>query len=64
MDKERQSREDKYGVGGIFIPGGLLFGMGVGFLINNIAAGIFLGLGIGFILFGISAVMHERKGNQ
>ena len=61
MDKERQSSQDKYGSGGIFIPGGLFIGMGFGYLIGNLVGGLFLGLGIGFILFGISAVMHDRK---
>lgn len=38
---------------GLFIPGGLLLGMGIGFLVGNIAAGMFVGLGLGFIAFAI-----------
>lgn len=40
---------------GLFIPGGLLLGMGLGFLASNIAAGMFIGLGLGFIAFAIVA---------
>jgi F0F1-type ATP synthase assembly protein I len=46
---------------GIFIPGGLFVGMGVGFLTGNYPAGMFLGLGAGFILFGIFAVAAALK---
>lgn len=40
--------------GGLFIPGGLLLGMGIGFLTNQLLAGMFIGLGGGFILFAIT----------
>lgn len=40
--------------GGLFIPGGLLTGMGIGFLVDNIPAGMFIGLGLGFIFFAFS----------
>ncbi|MFC1953861.1 hypothetical protein ACFLWR_07035 [Chloroflexota bacterium] len=43
------------------IPGGLLLGMGFGFLVNNITAGIFLGLGSGFLLMMISMVILRIK---
>ncbi len=48
--------------GGLFIPGGLLTGMGVGFLVNNIPAGMFIGLGLGFIGFAVS--MFAYKGGK
>lgn len=35
------------------IPGGLLVGLGIGFIYNNIPAGTLIGLGAGFILFAI-----------
>ncbi|MCF7834839.1 hypothetical protein K9M48_02165 [Candidatus Gracilibacteria bacterium] len=38
---------------GLFIPGGLLLGMGFGFAFDNLVAGLFIGLGLGFIVFGI-----------
>jgi hypothetical protein len=54
-------KKDKNYYGGLFIPGGLLVGMGIGFLVNNIAAGLFIGLGAGFILFGIVALSIKSK---
>jgi hypothetical protein len=41
MVNDKKSSTDKYGAGGIFIPGGLFVGMGFGFLSGNNAAGIF-----------------------
>ena len=40
--------------GAIFIPAGILIGMGVGFIVDNIPAGLFIGLGVGFLAYGIS----------
>ncbi|MFA7298849.1 MAG: hypothetical protein WC010_04365 [Candidatus Absconditabacterales bacterium] len=37
----------------LFIPAGLLLGMGCGFLFNNPVAGIFIGLGTGMVVFAI-----------
>ncbi len=34
---------------GLLIGGGVVLGMGVGFLIGNIPAGLFIGLGLGLI---------------
>ena len=38
-----------YDSAGLMIGGGLLIGMGVGFLINNIVAGLFIGIGCGLV---------------
>lgn len=54
-----EEKKSKSGMAGLFIPGGLLVGMGVGFLVNNIPAGMFIGLGAGFILFAIVALMKK-----
>lgn len=47
-------REDepkrRRGVTGLAIPGGLLLGMGIGFLVDDVVAGMFIGLGGGFLL--------------
>jgi len=42
----------KCSAAGLFIPGGLLVGMGVGFL-TNLVAGMFIGLGLGFVAFAL-----------
>ncbi len=45
----------------LFIPAGVLTGLGLGFLYGNIVAGLFLGLGAGFILFALIAVIKSLK---
>jgi len=55
MDKEK----DKKGAGALFIPGGLILGMGIGFLVDNITAGMFIGLGAGFILFAFTLIFKK-----
>ncbi|MFT4260846.1 MAG: hypothetical protein ACMXX9_00245 [Candidatus Woesearchaeota archaeon] len=37
----------------LFIPAGVLLGMGFGFLFDNLVAGLFIGLGIGFFAFAL-----------
>lgn len=51
--------EEKWKAGSLFIPGGVLLGFGIGFLINNVAAGMFAGLGLGFILFALTVVFKK-----
>lgn len=45
----------------IFIPAGVLLGMGFGFLYGNLVAGLFLGLGVGFVLFALLATIKSFK---
>ncbi|MBD3164487.1 hypothetical protein GF323_04755 [Candidatus Woesearchaeota archaeon] len=47
------------GAGGLFIPAGLLLGMGLGFLYDELVAGLFIGLGCGFIAFGIITLIEN-----
>ena len=44
-----QPKKRKSGVTGLAIPAGLLIGIGVGFLVDDIPAGVMLGLGCGFL---------------
>jgi hypothetical protein len=44
----------------LFIPAGVLTGMGLGFLYGNLVAGLFIGLGIGFIIFAIISVLKKK----
>lgn len=53
------TKEDKPGA--LFIPGGVLLGMGVGFAVGNLPAGLFIGLGLGFFLFAFSLLMDKGK---
>jgi hypothetical protein len=54
-----QSGEPKKprGATGVAIPAGLLIGMGVGFLVDNVVAGVLLGLGGGFLVMMILRII-------
>ncbi len=55
---DKKNNEDKYGA--LFVPAGVLTGVGVGFLINNIAAGTMIGLGVGFVIFATITVVKKK----
>lgn len=44
---------------GLVFVGGLMLGMGFGFVIHSIVAGVFLGLGVGFTMMGL--IWREDK---
>ncbi len=46
--------------GALFIPAGVLTGMGVGFLIGNVPGALFTGLGIGFALFAVAEISRQK----
>lgn len=56
MAHEKQKNKD---FGGLFIPGGLIIGMGFGFLYGNLTAGLFIGLGAGFLLFALTGIFKK-----
>ena len=49
MSTQPEQPKRRKGVTGVAIPAGLLIGMGVGFLVDEVTAGIFIGLGCGFL---------------
>ena len=52
QDNSQQGHANKPGA--LFIPAGILVGMGVGFLVGKFLPGMFIGLGLGFLAFAIS----------
>ena len=50
MSAQPERPKTKNGVTGVAIPAGLLIGLGVGFLSDDVTAGVLLGLGGGFLL--------------
>jgi hypothetical protein len=60
MAKQKSKIKPEGGSEGLFIPAGVLLGMGAGFLYNNIPAGLFIGLGLGFIVFAILRVIRKK----
>ncbi len=62
-DREEKKSEIPWDVAGPVVPGCLLLGMGIGFLIDELVAGLFIGLGVGIILMTLLTVlMRERSG--
>jgi len=47
--------------GALFIPAGLLTGMGFGFLRGELVAGMFIGIGVGFTLFAVTALIKSMR---
>lgn len=46
---------------GLLIPAGVITGMGVGFLIDNVVAGMFIGLGTGFAVLALVTIFMPNK---
>ena len=62
LEKNNQGDHDhgyKSKPGSLFIPAGILLGMGFGFLYDNLPAGLFIGLGLGFAAFAISLLIKK-----
>ncbi len=55
----KMQKESK-GAGGLFIPAGLILGMGFGFAFNNLTAGLFIGLGAGFLAFALTLLFKKN----
>ena len=53
MTEENHQKKKAWEVSGVFVPAGLLIGMGVGFLVGHIVAGLFIGLGVGLLLMAL-----------
>ncbi len=56
-----KKNEDKDNPGALFIPAGVLTGMGVGYWQDQFLAGLFIGLGVGFILFALTSFYFAAK---
>ncbi len=61
VDQIRKEIKKDDSPGALFIPAGVLSGMGLGFLFGNFIAGLFTGLGIGFTLFALYEVITRSK---
>lgn len=53
-------KDDSKNAAALFIPAGVIGGMGVGFLIGNIPAGMFIGLGLGFAVFAVVTLIVKK----
>lgn len=57
MAKEKEKRKS---YGGLFIPAGVLIGMGLGFILGNFSGYLFLGLGAGFLIWAIYEIFRKK----
>jgi hypothetical protein len=58
MAKKDKKMDD---VSGLFIPAGVLIGVGVGMAVNQTAAGTLIGLGLGFLAMAIFKLLKMQK---
>ena len=53
MSKQSDVQKKHWNITGVAIPAGVLIGLGVGFLIDNIPAGLFLVMMIGMMILWV-----------
>lgn len=54
-------KELRYDAVGLLIGGGVLLGLGYGFLVGNVVAGVLLGIGGGLVAGAITAVYLQKR---
>lgn len=59
--KDTNKTKENDSPGALFIPAGVLTGMGIGFFLENIAGAMFTGLGIGFIFFALCEIFLKKN---
>ena len=62
MASQSDDQKKHWNITGVAIPAGVLIGLGIGFLVDNIPAGIFLGLGGGFLAMMIGMLILHIRG--
>ena len=61
MSARSDDQKKDWNITGVAIPAGVLIGLGVGFLVDNVPAGLFLGLGGGFLFMMIGMLILRIK---
>lgn len=61
MAKKKRGFKIKDDPAGIFVPAGVLLGLGFGFLYNNIPAFLFIGLGAGFLVMALLKIFKHKR---
>ncbi|MBU0957742.1 MAG: hypothetical protein KKF56_02935 [Nanoarchaeota archaeon] len=62
MAKKEDKHNDKPEA--YFIPGGIIAGIGIGLLINQVAAFTLIGLGAGFLLMAVIGLSRKQSKNK
>lgn len=60
MEKKKGDKK-KDDVAGLFVPAGVLIGLGVGMVLNQTAAGTLIGLGLGFLAMALFKIIKPGK---
>ena len=61
MSPQSEDEKKQWSITGVAIPAGVLLGLGIGFLVDNIVPGILIGLGIGFLFMMIGMLILQFK---
>ena len=51
---------EKKKLSGLMIPAGVLIGIGVGMVLDQVAAGTLIGLGVGFVAMFVASVLMKE----
>ncbi len=60
MSNETEESKRRWESSGLFIPAGLLIGMGIGWALGYLVQGLLIGLGAGFLAMGIARLISGR----
>ena len=60
MSNETEKSKRLWSISGLFIPAGLLIGMGIGWALGYLVQGLFIGLGTGFLAMAITRLIFGR----
>ena len=61
MSAQSEEQKQQWNIVGMAIPAGVLIGLGVGFLVDDIPAGIFIGLGSGFLVMMLGMLVLRLR---
>lgn len=56
-----QEKKEKNSSGALFIPAGVLIGIGMGFILHQLIGLTLIGLGCGFLAFALYEIITKRK---
>lgn len=60
MSNDTEEPKRRTEISGVFVPAGLLIGMGVGWLFGHLVEGLFIGLGAGLLLMAMMQLFLRR----
>ncbi len=64
MKEETKKKKKDNEPGALFIPAGVLAGIGIGFFVGNVPGAMFLGLGVGFALFALCEIFKKKNEDE